>query len=243
MAADAGPEKNTKQSDAKPPSDWGSDPNWWVAIFTGSLVLVTSFQVLLFIWQLRLIRKSADDSKLAAQAAERSATIATNMARAWIVTECKFADSLPDITGENKERKSRAVVFLRNAGKSPAEVDEMRMVSVVLPTEDGLNATPVYDQGEEFKVSAIEGEIIAPGRKLATICPLRNGEYLSDEQVGKIRSGEDTLYCYGRIIYRDNSGEKRTTQFGYYYYIRLDPSHDRPEGMYRLKNRKYNYTE
>lgn len=63
----------------------------WTAIFTGLLSVIAFFQMFLFVWQLRLMRQSADDASIAANAARDSAKVAmdtfTTLERPWIFLE------------------------------------------------------------------------------------------------------------------------------------------------------------
>lgn len=95
-------ESSTKTSQSG--AQQNQQEGWWqrttdpVAIFTFCLVVVGSFQLGLFLWQLRLIRESLDDAKIAADAAKESADAANRSAtlaekgliaaqRAWIKIE------------------------------------------------------------------------------------------------------------------------------------------------------------
>ena len=63
----------------------------WTAIFTGLAAAIAFAQMLLFVWQLRLLRKSADDAAKAATAARDSANVAMNtfatLERPWLFLE------------------------------------------------------------------------------------------------------------------------------------------------------------
>lgn len=108
---------------------------WWqrasdpVATFTFCLVVVGSFQLGLFLWQLRLIRESLDDAKIAADAAKESADAANRSAilaekgliaaqRAWIKIE-RITVSQPLVFTE--AGVSTAIsIRITNIGNAPA---------------------------------------------------------------------------------------------------------------------------
>jgi hypothetical protein len=92
------------------------------------------------------------------------------------------------------------------------------------------------------QVHAAPGEIIPAGEERMVLSPVRHSKLLSDEEIAEIMRGDETLYCYGMIEYKDLSGEERTTQFGFKFYVRSAPDDSRPETMYRFKSREYNYT-
>jgi hypothetical protein len=187
-----------------------------------------------------------DQSKiglLAAQAAKKSADIAANAERAWVTTEVRFSSKLPDISKEGGPVRSMMIVTMKNAGRSPAEITRIQALSFIYPAEYVFPENPIYGETDDmFQVHAAPGEIIPAGEERMFLSPLRHSKLLSDEEIAEIMSGTKILYCYGKIEYKDLSGENRITQFGFTFYVRTTPEDSRPETMYRLKSRAYNYT-
>jgi hypothetical protein len=129
------------------------------------------------------------------------------------------------------------IITFNNSGNSPAEVAEAKIMVLLSPFE--LPDEPVYDA---LKVAAIEGEIIAPGGRAVATVRVRHHKLLTQEEIDQVSSRERKLVCYGRIEYKDNSGRKRVTQFGYELYARSGPEDDRPTAMYRAFGSAYNFS-
>ena len=249
------PNPMPKADTDKPENDstpkWRNDPNWWVAIFTIVLAFIAAIQACLFFYQLKIMARSLEDSrvaaeaaKAAAEAAKRSADIATNSERAWIITsQVKFSSNWPDLANQGAPEKSKILIEIHNSGRSPAEIESTHVVAIVFPTGWQFPDTPVYGDTEEiFQITAMPGEIISADEKRSMLCRIQHVELLTNEQVAEIMRREKTLYCYGRVRYKDISGSQRETHFGYYFYVRENTSDDRPQAMYRLGNRAYNFT-
>lgn len=243
-------DSNENKGKDGPTSHWWGDPNWWVAAFTLLLAVIAIGQVILFGIQLWIMRSSLKDSKTAAvaagkaaDAAQRSADIATNTERAWLTAEVTFASNLPDIAKQGGPERSAMIVEFENAGRSPAEIVRTQVVSFVYPANWDLPETPTYGDLEEmFEVHAMPGEIIPAGEKRMILSPIQQIALMSPEEKTEVMNGTKKLYCYGRIEYKDLSGTQRTTQFGFFFYVRASKSDNRPEAMYRFKSRAYNYT-
>lgn len=178
----------------------------------------------------------------AALAAQRSVEIASDIDRAWVVTKVDFSSDWPDITGQGAPTKSQIILHLKNVGKSPAEIQKMRSVGRLAPKDWPLPEVPSYGESEDFNVESAAGEIIEPSGQLQVFCPIHLHEHLTDFQITQIRNGFIRLYVYGHLEYTDNSGKERSTNFGYFFYVRVGAADSRPEGMSRLRNRNYNYT-
>jgi hypothetical protein len=243
------PQAATDESKADNPSakEWRRDPNWVIAIFTIALAVIAAIQAGLFIWQLRLLKKSlidtkisADAAKAAAIAATKSVEIATNSERAWINTDVTFASDMPDVSAKDGPVKSVMVISIENVGSSHAELIRTRIISAAVPSALGIPDSPTYGDDEFFDVHALPGEIIAPNEKRLVMSPLQHK--LNDVEKAEIMAGTTVLYCWGLIEYKDISGETKITQFGYSFYVRQAPTDNQPEAMYRLNNRAYNYT-
>lgn len=248
------PEPSTPPENGKtethPSTKRSEDPNWWLACLTGGLVLIGSGQAFLFYWQLSLLRKSLADNKTAAeaardsaQAAGKSAAIATNSERAWIVTEAQFSTNFPDLAGDGAPEQSLVLITVVNAGRTPAEIERMLVCSFLYPSDFKFPDDPIYEGIEDIMhIQNIEGEIFTAGKDRHILSPLQHIKVLTDEQMEDIRTGRTILYCYGQILYKDISGSIRTTQFGYYYFARSKKTDRMLPGMYRLRRRAYNYT-
>jgi len=122
-----------------------------IAIFTLCLVFVGVFQVGLFYVQLRLIRKSLDDAKMAAEAARDGVKVARDefismhrpklRVRNISITQHYAMNHLP------KFRESQNLIgqfYISNIGGADATIVES--LCFVLPTNRGLPMTYPYEQ-------------------------------------------------------------------------------------------------
>jgi hypothetical protein len=122
---------------------------WTIALAVATIFLVLVAAVLfgLFVWQLKLIRRSLIDSKLAARAALRSAKVAerayTNLERPYIY-----------ICGAYKLEFSvvQAVAFVEysvaNYGKTPAKIENAW--AQMSTSEDGFPEIPLTCEGTHW---------------------------------------------------------------------------------------------
>jgi len=195
------------------------------------------------VFTLLKISKQTAANVVAANAAKESADLAANAERAWIITEVSVSFELPDFANQGGPTRSVMIVTFQNAGRSPAEIHRTQIVSLLIPSDLPLPDAPFYGEPDELpEVDAIQGEIIPAGDKRLVMSPIRGIALLNEEQKMKIKSGTMKLYCYGRIEYAVLSGVQRVTQFGYEYYVRRTAADNRPEAMYRVKGKEYNYT-
>jgi hypothetical protein len=195
------------------------------------------------LFTLGILKEQGRVGLLAAEAAKQSADTATNSERAWLTAGVTFASNLPDIAKQGGPKRSVMIVEIENAGRSPAEIIRTQIVSFVYPADSPLPEVPTYGDSEEmFEVHAMPGEIITAGEKRTMLSPISQIVLMSPEEKAEVMNGTKQIYCYGRIEYKDISGTQRTTQFGFSFYVRVSESDNRPEAMYRFKNRAYNYT-
>lgn len=172
----------------------------WTAIFTGILCIVAFFQMVLFVWQLRLMRQSADDASTAANAARVSAKVAmdtfTTLERPWIFLE-----------GQRIVRREGAPIqpsllnnywislVFKNNGRSPARITSL--VFKFIETSE-LLAIPDY--------SLCESKLTCPATLAA-------GKEFESSQVGP-SPGKDVQYTiFGQLIYKDMAGIEHHTGF------------------------------
>jgi hypothetical protein len=208
-----------EKSKTSPPSKRRSGPNWWVAVFTVVLAVIAAIQAGLFYWQLGLLKESLIDAKAAADAARdaanaamQSADIATNSERAWVVTDATFSSDWPDLMKKGAPDKSKVILKIKNAGRSPAELEQVEILAFVYPANDDFPNEPVYGDGSKgsLGLDLMPGEIIQAGEDRVMICSIQNFEILEDVEIGRLRRRETRLYCYGRLNYKDISGSLRS---------------------------------
>lgn len=204
--------------------DWlVSDPT---GFFTASLVVVGLAQLGLFVWQLRLIRESLDDAKLAANAAKEAAEAAKAHADAGKI-QAETARLTLQTMQETAERQLRAYIFAH----------PLRFQNHVYALYTGPGAPP----GQERRISySLEfrnsGQTPAFGFVQITACdvfheppsedmfsldnrdPIKsssgvlaagsfvtnNGTYIvSPEEMAAITAGRKGFYVFGEFTYTD----------------------------------------
>jgi hypothetical protein len=226
---DAQAAKDEKEEEAKSATD-----RWTIGL-TGLLALVGLLQVAVLIFQSWILRRQTN-------ILEKQVDITRDSDRAWVITTVVFSSDWPDISGKGAPSKSRMILQLVNTGKSPAEIEKVRTVGQLVPKDWVIPESPTYGESDDWDVESAAGEIITPGGSVPALCSIRGHDNLNDFQITQIRNGVLNLFFYGDIRYKDNSGKNRYTQFGYFFYRRVDETDGRPEGMYRMANRQYNYT-
>src|SRR5207244_9521497 len=104
---------------------WLTSYTGLIALFTLALFIATSTQVGLFVWQLRLIRKGAEDATIAARAARDSAdsakdsvALAQRDQRPWVSVDMSIASPLT--YDHNGDARITLRFILKNVGRSPA---------------------------------------------------------------------------------------------------------------------------
>lgn len=200
--------KKDKQQEA-----WWQDP---IAIFTLGLVFVGLFQAGLFFVQLRLIRKSLDDAKIAADAAKEGAQAARDSADTSKLSMVASQRAYVHYNGMrwiSYTDWNDGSIFWRlrpqwiNSGNTPT-----RALHVYVKYE--LRDTPLPDN---FEFSPDE-PINAPAM-IAPHSVIESGHYnIEAEDLVAIREGAKFLYVWGLARYRDvfSSTPERITKFCIY---------------------------
>lgn len=172
----------------------------WTAIFTGLLSVIAFFQMFLFVWQLRLMRQSADDASIAANAARDSAKVAmdtfTTLERPWIFLERHRIVRREGAPIQPSLLNNYFVSFqFKNNGRSPALITNL--VFKIIETNE-LPATPDYSLCEN---------------KLTCQATLAAGKMCESSQVGP-SPGKDVQYTiFGKLTYKDMAGIEHHTGF------------------------------
>ena len=153
------------ESKSEPKPFWESAATDPVAAFTLGLVLVGAFQVGLFYVQLKLIRTSLNDAKIAADAAASAANAASRQADAAEKTLATIERPYVFIFGVRQLDYNSPEFYVRytvaNYGKIPAIIDEVFAgfvpfdggeMPLPLGKDDdhGLSVNPVLESGEKM---------------------------------------------------------------------------------------------
>jgi len=209
---------------------------WWQradAIFTLCLVLVGAFQASLFYVQLKIIRKSLDDAKIAAdaardgaKAAQESADVARASSEAAIAFErpyVRISKIKVSIHGNifsaiNKNvfkntnilQKPYAVCFIENYGKTPAFVEkteaQLRFSADVLWC--------ILDVAKPIPVV-----ILKTGQSYCFKVPL--GEPINQQRAEAIQFGKQHFWLHFNFVYRDVLGNTHQTPDKWKYVFAL----------------------
>ncbi|MBY0577907.1 MAG: hypothetical protein K2P57_02565 [Burkholderiales bacterium] len=172
----------------------------WTAIFTGLLCIIAFIQMFLFVWQLRLMRQSANDASTAANAARDSAKVAidtfTTLERPWV-----FLEKHRIVRREGAPIQPSLLnnywisLLFKNNGRSPARITNL--VFKIIETNE-LPAVPDY--------SLCESKLICPAT-------LASGREFESNKVGP-SPGKDVQYTiFGKLTYKDMAGVEHHTGF------------------------------
>jgi hypothetical protein len=168
-----------------------------VGIFTGLLALVAAYQAY-------ITRTSLRDSKLAAEAANRSAQLAVSIQVPRLVL---FKLSIEEVGVGNlaaKLQSPKARVVLKNYGKTPAFLESQALgiyLGLSLPQEP--NYSPfAYD---------LEPENIVEPDAQYTLNGIR--PFHQPEQISAIIEQRTFLWVYGYVQYKDFLGSRHITRF------------------------------
>ena len=177
------------------------------ACFTGGLLLVAAVQALLFLFQLRLMRKSLDAAVGATNVAQSTLVLMKDTAqrqlRAYIsVVAAKIEFPVPG--------QPKSTLTFRNAGQTPAHDVKIWIhqwvaaypLDVALPTPppDFVTARDTLGAGASCHMTNE-----APH-------PVAKEPFLT-----LIGTSEGTIYVYGEVSYRDVFGEHHTQKYRLMY--------------------------
>jgi hypothetical protein len=210
-----GPESKNEQQEP-----WGqravTDP---IAVFTLCLVIVGAFQVGLFYVQLKIIRESLADAKIAADAATKAADAAQQSATATTASV--------KLAGQTAKRQLRAYVFvdsarfepppapnspwyirvtLRNFGQTPAYSVVVKCEKEICATKDE-NIIPPFSTN----VAVHPPAIMPPGHPHLALLVC---EELCNYQAWNslVQAGKNA-YIWGHVDYIDAFAKRRFTTF------------------------------
>jgi hypothetical protein len=218
------PQDALERVEASRHRDW-EQTNGQITIWLAALMAcVALLQLVLFVWQLRLMRKSVEDAGAASQAAISAARAAELNARAAIGIELPVVRaavpedllSTDQLIGDNEPygggvndgppSKYSAVhsIEFSNDGRTAAFLSRL---SVGWATCKTLPATPVYWRSDRLSHAAV----IMPGGTFRT--GLDYGIELSDDELKATQQDEAWLWFYGALEYNDFLGDKRQARF------------------------------
>ena len=190
--------------------------------FTFLLVVVGGLQLLLFAWQLWLIRESLKDAKLAADAARDAAKAATlqaeTAAKEFISSHRPklIVRELLRLTSVSPGRSIELRYVIANVGSSDAEVVESHVE--IQDIRDGILRPLQPFEG----ANPIGRAVLAPGSHIfreqgstVSTLSLAVSRMVEERQRARGRQTEDGrgVYFRGFVIYADKNGVRRRTGF------------------------------
>lgn len=180
-----------------------------LALLTFGLVVVGGCQLVLFLWQLRLIRESLADTKKAADAANKSADAAERTVNTMKDTAIRqlrayVSVSVAEIEDVITGFIPRAHLAVKNFGQTPA-YDLIGIGGMAMGVSWETLTPPSSEPIEVTKTSLAAGAItiqVISGKR-----PLRPGEREA------LLDGSKTLWVYGEMRYRDTFDIERITEY------------------------------
>jgi hypothetical protein len=198
--------------------DWA---DWGLWVFNFLLVVVGALQVVMLLKTLRAIRTQGDHMERqtgilekSVDAAEKSASIAMNAERAWIIDQASPIAFLP-----NPGVPFKAIVTLINQGRVPARLTDLKIrFHMIDPhAEPYVSEHPTYSlEPFQFLELGTSGLVIAPQQSVVfyesleglTLTPIQR-ELLYGNPPHLI------LMLYGLATYNNGFDEGLITQFCY----------------------------
>ena len=215
----------------------------WTTFYTLLLFLVAAVQAGLFMWQLKLMRRSTKDAGDAARAAEKAAIAAEHSIQvsrdAYIASERPWV-SVDAAIRTDLFKKQQGIEFgvnfnVKNYGKSPAinvhifyEVITLKIAA----DQFGGARQRIAERGDHAKVGKDMGIHLFPSE--AKIIPWTN--YLSNEEIKNLTYTPLTglipsFYVVGAVFYQSAFDEEiHQTGFNYYVCAIDDPLAVCPKG-------------
>jgi len=179
----------------------------WIAIFTGMLVVVGTGQLILFLWQLGLIRDSLVFTKEAADAARAAAEALPKIEKAYVFAKVKLPRPIVPTHGGVPPCPVR--VIFPNRGKTPALLKRICAYSIIqAPAPQTLRSGVATDERRYAP-----GMVIAADKSLIQEVTVS----VNMRQWGAIERREETIFCVGLIEYDDILGNPRETGFCWHF--------------------------
>jgi hypothetical protein len=196
-------------------------------------VLVGLGQALLFLWQLKELRRATAVTAYNAEAAKMNAEAAEGMLRMTMSAEAPFL--IPQLLAFNPaagDAHAWSTYTFRNEGKTPAIIarfqDRLRFIEN-LPLDDSevFDSEPFAERPDQY-IAVGAGHTVVPTE--AMICRLSHEDIPYLDQVNR------RFHLIGRVQYRDRFGTSRHQGFCFLF-TRVHPN---PEFV-RVGGTAYNY--
>lgn len=183
-----------------------------LALFTLGLIVVGSIQVGLFVWQLRLARKGAEDAGKSAEAALKTANSLETANRAFVKMS-----HLPPGLAYNQMGETSVRMRVKNFGKTPARIID---VLVEFKCFDDIASIPdnppIIETGSQVSAFLVEGDELFTGKQHSLGSPV----------IDKVQGGKITVLVWGYIDYLDAFDRRHRAGYGRVYNWTSDVEYD-----------------
>jgi hypothetical protein len=169
-----------------------ADYTWRLSLFTMFLFVVAGVQASLFVWQLILIKRSARDATIAAEAATANAKAVVDNQRPIVGPITTSTNNTAFAVGGGYRE---FYVLITNSGRSPAQ----RMKVVFKGKFRPRDWTPRFPPDPTKEPP----KTLFPGVRDWHF-PFANEPDITQDQFDKINNGTDRMWIIGRIEYFDN---------------------------------------
>jgi hypothetical protein len=201
-------------------SKWRRDPNWWVAGFTLILAFIAGIQAWLFVRQLKIMKKSLDDSKTAAETARDAANAAQKGAETAMIAAKQFASAerpwmLITHNAALGHQGGEITFVAVNRGRSPARILRAEMHNTLCDFDNPHNFIDYWD--EQFIYKHQEWTIVGDPVLVDSfsLAKFRDRDRQGWEDV---TSHKKRLWLHGIVRYADGlTTDIHTSKFCYQY--------------------------
>jgi hypothetical protein len=221
------PENAIERAEAAKHRAWERN-NASAALYVGfAMAAFALLQLLLFLWQLRLMRETVKDASHSANAASAAAQASSLSARAAIRIELPLINAsllgLFRATGPTDpydprggfinagypdQYASAGPFVFKNSGRSSAFLDLLQLGWMVVPD---LPPQPLYQEMVPFEHLSS----IGPGEEFQA--PYHLALELTPEQQKDLRDRRALLWIFGALRYRDFMGDTHEDRFCFHY--------------------------
>jgi len=210
-SADHGQEKENKKSST----------DWWLAGFTGALVIVGVLQWCVLRKHEKWMKRNVRVVTKIALAAKQSAAAMSNSERAWITASPPepapqigyISPPGPPEAARTDTRNYFAALF-KNEGRTPAIRENAAVVYRLFNQLNDIPPDPDY--GARGRLNDVP---LAPGGSIKAFAFLQPNVILPYDVAQAVFRQGAFLLAYGVIAYRDVFERKHETRFGYIYHL------------------------
>lgn len=182
-----------------------ADYTRYLAGFTLFLFFVAFGQAILFVWQLVLIRRGANDATIAAKAAQTSAELARSEFIATHRPRLRVYGF--EVDGWDTHGVPLSVLFrAQNVGESPARILRVEGTIFIAPR----NTLPLQ---RAIHLGFIRDRDLPLASGERDAFEVDDGPVLTEYNATAVYAGQTPVYCIGRVTYRDDNMVEREIGF------------------------------